>query len=232
MSSRSGKYSILFAILLMIALVVIIGTSISAEQEQARTDLPAKRSLYALPTESGVFALSESAMDYKEVSFIPSERTLDEYYERRAYPGAPPTIPHAVIDEKGMGGKDCLQCHQSGGYVAQFKAYAPVTPHANFMNCRQCHVPTKMLSEFRKSNFSPADRPTLGQKALLSSPPKIPHGLQMRENCLACHASPSAPKEIRVSHPERVNCRQCHAAPQSEISWTRLESTTSNSSEK
>ena len=42
------------------------------------------------------------------------------------------------------------------------------------------------------------------------SPPVIPHKLFMRENCLSCHAGPSAPKEIRMSHPERVNCRQCH----------------------
>ena len=39
----------------------------------------------------------------------------------------------------------------------------------------------------------------------------MPHSLQNRENCLACHAGPAAPIEIKVSHPERSNCRQCHA---------------------
>lgn len=38
----------------------------------------------------------------------------------------------------------------------------------------------------------------------------------MRENCVSCHAGPSAPKEIRVTHPERVNCRQCHVPKMSE----------------
>ncbi len=45
---------------------------------------------------------------------------------------------------------------------------------------------------------------------MLGSPPMIPHQLQMRESCVSCHAGPSAPKEIRVTHPERINCRQCH----------------------
>jgi cytochrome c-type protein NapB len=43
------------------------------------------------------------------------------------------------------------------------------------------------------------------------SPPPIPHALQMRENCRACHAGPGAVAELRTTHPERVTCRQCHA---------------------
>jgi cytochrome c-type protein NapB len=46
---------------------------------------------------------------------------------------------------------------------------------------------------------------------LPGGPPPIPHGLQMRENCLACHAGPAAVAEIRTPHPTLVNCRQCHA---------------------
>jgi cytochrome c-type protein NapB len=44
-----------------------------------------------------------------------------------------------------------------------------------------------------------------------ASPPPIPHALQMRENCRACHAGPGAVAELRTTHPERVTCRQCHA---------------------
>jgi cytochrome c-type protein NapB len=45
-------------------------------------------------------------------------------------------------------------------------------------------------------------------------PPPIPHDLQFRENCLACHGGPAAVAAIRTSHPERVNCRQCHLEPE------------------
>ena len=46
----------------------------------------------------------------------------------------------------------------------------------------------------------------------MSSPPPIPHGLQLRENCLSCHSGSGAPKDIATTHPERVNCMQCHVA--------------------
>ena len=58
------------------------------------------------------------------------------------------------------------------------------------------------------------EHPEIKGAALEGSPPVIPHGLQMRENCLACHAGSAAPKEIKVSHPTRVNCRQCHVPVQ------------------
>ena len=70
---------------------------------------------------------------------------------------------------------------------------------------------SKSKSLFVANNFKKGTIPAVGNNnALLGSPPAIPHQLQMRENCLSCHAGPSAPKEIRVSHPERINCRQCH----------------------
>ena len=40
--------------------------------------------------------------------------------------------------------------------------------------------------------------------------PSIPHPLEGRENCLACHTGPAAREEIRTSHPERERCQQCH----------------------
>ena len=50
----------------------------------------------------------------------------------------------------------------------------------------------------------------------------IPHDLQLRGNCLACHAGPAAVEEIRTAHPERTNCRQCHlTAPPGEDVFTR-----------
>ena len=86
------------------------------------------------------------------------------------------------------------------------------------VNCRQCHVPQKAQSLFRGSTFPKLKAPKAGiNNALATSPPIIPHQIQMRENCLSCHAGPSAPKEIRVSHPERVNCRQCHVINNKEV---------------
>lgn len=71
---------------------------------------------------------------------------------------------------------------------------------------------------FKGTNFRRIVVPKAGvNSALEGSPPIIPHQLQLRENCLACHAGPSAPKEIRVTHPERVNCRQCHVMNNKEI---------------
>jgi len=147
---------------------------------------------------------------YDSALYELSDRNLKGYYALRAYPGAPPVIPHPLLSEKGIGGLSCLQCHQNGGYVPQFKAFAPITPHPELLSCKQCHVPVKTASLFKETQWEKIQAPLLGQKALLSSPPVIPHGLEMRNNCLSCHAGPAAPAEIRVSHPERVNCRQCH----------------------
>ena len=120
-----------------------------------------------------------------------------------------------------------MQCHQNGGFVAQFNAYAPVTPHPELINCKQCHVAVKTQSLFKETVFTKLKNPDVGNQALMGSPPVILHALQMRENCLACHGGPAAPKEIRVTHPERVNCRQCHAVkPVLNIEWVRISSET------
>ena len=144
-----------------------------------------------------------------------SSRNLEEYYKNRAFPGAPPTIPHDLLIEQGIGGKNCLQCHQNGGYVQKFEAFAPITPHPEMINCRQCHVPVKTKVNFVKTDWQKIAHPSVKNSALEGSPPVIPHALQMRENCLACHAGPAVPKEIKVSHPLRINCRQCHVPVES-----------------
>jgi cytochrome c-type protein NapB len=65
---------------------------------------------------------------------------------------------------------------------------------------------------FTSTSWRPPAWPELGSSALNDSPPLIPHDLQMRGNCLACHAGPAAVAELRTTHPERANCRQCHVA--------------------
>lgn len=136
-------------------------------------------------------------------------RTLEQFYSRRAYPGAPPVIPH-VVENDGVISHNCLSCHDKGGYVPKFNAFAPLSPHPEKENCRQCHVPQAGQPDFAQSQWLKPKGPQRGISALGGSPLKIPHTLQLRENCLSCHGGPAAVEEIRVSHPERENCRQCH----------------------
>lgn len=138
------------------------------------------------------------------------QRTLNEYYSRRAYLGAPPFIPHPVEDKGSLTGQSCLTCHQFGGYSPQYNAFAPVVPHPENLNCRQCHNPQTKGSLFKPTQWQKESRPRLGQAALPGSPPVIPHSLQLRENCNSCHTGPGAVAEIRINHGNRVNCLQCH----------------------
>lgn len=138
-----------------------------------------------------------------------SQRSLRLFYKRRAYSGAPPRIPHDILEYKGHMDA-CLSCHAKGGYVPKYDAFAPVTPHPTLSNCVQCHVPQKTKAVFQPTAWKKPSRPKLRRSALAGSPPPIPHDLQMRTQCNACHAGPSAVKEIRVPHPERSNCLQCH----------------------
>ena len=173
-----------------------------------------------IPSESGVFRRSTAGLDYLNMPVDENhQRTLKDYYNNRAFLGAPPSIPHPVKEERSFGGNTCTQCHQNGGFVEKYNAYAPITPHPEMINCRQCHVTKNTNDTFINFTFDKAQAPKVGEgenNAMLGSPPTIPHQLQMRENCVSCHAGPSAPKEIRVTHPERVNCRQCHVPKMSE----------------
>lgn len=147
-------------------------------------------------------------------------RGLAEAYERRAFPGAPPSIPHPVAAELATG-ELCLSCHGHGGWTPKFEAYAPVTPHPQLGACQQCHVATTVSGTFRPSTFRAESPPELGQAALPGSPPPLPHALRMRESCTSCHAGPSAPPEIRTTHPERVGCLQCHVPREEGETWSR-----------
>lgn len=163
-------------------------------------------------------------------------RTLRMYRALRAYPGAPPRIPHGLTDEEFRAGR-CNVCHEKGGYVARFAAYAPVTPHPELFGCLQCHVPDDALvgREFPRQtsgrdvclqchildrapplwvelDWAPRPWPELDGAALEGSPPVVPHGFQLRQNCMACHVGAGAVEEIRTDHGDRANCRQCHVA--------------------
>ena len=211
MKKRLGIISLF--VILFLAFVVIWNYSYQTGLEEAYIPMDTNsENISVIPTESGVFERAEFALEYANMPIDANhQRTLDTYYNNRAYHGAPPSIPHPVKNERSLGGNTCLQCHSNGGFVEKFDAYAPVTPHPEMINCRQCHVIQNSKTLFTSANLVKVHAPKVGvNNALIGTPPMIPHQIQMRENCLSCHAGPAAPKEIRVSHPERINCRQCH----------------------
>jgi cytochrome c-type protein NapB len=236
---RSRYFLIGLAALLMAAAVAVVGQSLTAGREPARVMPVVAEATPTLPTEAGMYARVSRAAEYAAMPTEPNRRrTLSVFSARRAYPGAPPVIPHPV-DEREAFGKACLSCHGSGGWAPRFEAYAPVTPHPEMISCRQCHVPMTPGGEGRTATLAPSGGegsvrgigmvrgpeavrgsvsdwqtiapPPLHGSAMPGSPPPIPHALQMRENCRACHAGPGAVAELRTTHPERVTCRQCHA---------------------
>ncbi len=219
---KSRLVIIVLSIVLMASGVYVIGTSWQAGRQTANLNAPPSGDSPSIPVEEGVFKRASQALNYLETADqVASPRQLAEIQTLRAYHGAPPVIPHEVDEEQQFGGNTCLQCHAFGGYVPEFEAYTPLVPHPELINCRQCHVPVNTTELFVESNWQSSPPPDIHQAALLGSPPVIPHDLQLRENCLACHAGPGAPQEVRVSHPERVNCRQCHALSQTSEEWSR-----------
>jgi nitrate reductase cytochrome c-type subunit len=138
-------------------------------------------------------------------------RSTGERAATRAYDGAPPPIPHDATLGR------CDTCHDQDGTSIAGVGVAPASPHGaaaaagGMQRCRQCHVPTETRAVFVGSRFMGLPQgPWKGGRATPGAPPTVPHTLQLRENCLACHSGPGARVEIRTSHPERVRCRQCH----------------------
>jgi nitrate reductase (cytochrome), electron transfer subunit len=200
---------ILLATGMMAVTVFVAGSALRGSQNGHSRANEAAPSVIA--AEAGTFQAASQGAALKNAPDNPnSSRTLEQFHSRRAYPGAPPVIPHPLFEDRSFGGKSCLACHRDGGYVPPFKAYAPVTPHPDLINCRQCHVPQPEKALFKGSDWTRISGPSIDQEALPAGPPPIPHTLQLRENCVACHGGPGAVAEIRSPHPERANCRQCH----------------------
>jgi len=133
--------------------------------------------------------------------------------ERRAYDGAPPTIPHENF------GIECIACHDAEGMEVTDVGFAPPMPHevtagmSAISRCRQCHVFIEADTLFAKNDFRGLRQDLRrGGRLYATAPPTIPHKTFMRENCAACHTGPAAREEIRTPHPERVRCRQCHVS--------------------
>jgi cytochrome c-type protein NapB len=204
---------------LIASLVFIAGSALQDEKRGLDESHVYSDFASSIPGERGVFTHLDDALKFKDMP--ESRKALEAYYRNRAYPGAPPTIPHEIDVDGTIGGKNCLQCHKNGGYVNELKAYAPLTPHPEMINCKQCHVPKNTSNLFAESEWTKVGAQPIGQAALEGSPPVIPHDLHMKSNCLSCHGGASAPVEIRVSHPDRVNCKQCHVPKNIEETFNR-----------
>ena len=189
------------ALLAVVVLILIVG-KLPKANEGAMLQPATKKQMRAVQNKVEVGDVAY----YATLPTRGKQRTEGDYYSRRAYDGAPPTIPHEI--EEGV--TNCLQCHSKGGFVKKFNAYAPRTPHPERANCQQCHVDRKVSSTFGKGTSFVGLKPA--RKVEGAYPPPMPHMLRNRENCLACHAGPGAMEGIRTSHPERKNCQQCHVA--------------------
>jgi len=135
-------------------------------------------------------------------------RTLSQYYARRQFLGSPPEIPHP---DKVHGKKlECNMCHNDGGWTELLKRMTPVTPHPEQASCVQCHLWPVTDTLFKAIDWQSLPPPRLGRSYLPGAPPPIPHDMQMRENCNACHVGPGTIAAIRMKHQWRGNCYQCH----------------------
>ncbi len=146
---------------------------------------------------------------------LSKEEALAERAARRAYDGAPPTIPHPVRQQEANA---CMACHEDG-LNARGRLATPL-PHDSYVSCTQCHVvsqapmPGEALAPdatFAQNSFVGIASPTEGPRAWSIAPPQVPHHTQMRGECLSCHG-PMGRQPLQSSHPDRQSCEQCHAA--------------------
>ncbi len=137
---------------------------------------------------------------------------------RRAFDGAPPTVPHPIQQESPAG---CLACHAQGLVVKD--RIASKISHPHYANCTQCHVPALgpgipyeawLTAPFTTSTFV-GSTPQAGTRAQPDAAPTIPHPTAMRSDCLSCHG-PNGAQGLRTPHPNRQSCVQCHA-PSAEL---------------
>lgn len=145
--------------------------------------------------------------------------------QRRAYDGAPPTIPHPV---RQSAASECKACHERGIQLAG--RTAPAYPHRDYEVCVQCHAMEQPATPWGTASAGLAPDPRAGANSFEGlaapeegprwtgiAPPQIPHRTFMHERCDSCHG-PTGRNAMRSTHPDRQNCEQCHAS-QAELEW-------------
>jgi cytochrome c-type protein NapB len=205
---KVGKVFLIFAGICIVALPLIVFSAFSSEPQEMETTGAEIRDMDFDDNGKAIFVnYDQISQDY--LAGTSTGRTLSEYYSRRQYPGSPPFIPHKV-EEPDLAPIECLTCHARGGWTEELKRNTPLTPHPEQVACRQCHVTVTEAELFAENDWMSVAPPRLGRASLPGAPLPIPHELQMRGNCIACHVGPGAVAAIRVEHPSRGNCRQCH----------------------
>jgi cytochrome c-type protein NapB len=204
---RVGKILLTFAWMSLISIGFIVFSALPYESQGSEAASPK-----AVSRESDLEGAATSE-DYDRASRNDpeggsTERKLSQYYSRRQYHGSPPEIPHPVeVHGKKL---ECLMCHVDGGWTGTLKRITPVTPHPEQASCTQCHVWPVTDVLFRPTDWQSLPPPRLGRAHLPGAPPPIPHDLQMRDNCNACHVGPGTVPAIRMKHQWWGNCWQCH----------------------
>lgn len=205
---KVGKVFLIFAGICIVALPLIVYSAFSFEPGDRGGAVVQSQSLDFDHSGKSIFQ-SYDLLSKEYLKGISTERTLNGYYSLRQYIGSPPYIPHRVEDEKNPR-MDCLVCHAKGGWTEELKRHTPITPHPENISCTQCHVQMTEDTLFIENTWVSVPPPRLGRSYLPGAPPPIPHDLQRRGNCVACHVGPGAVTSIRTEHPSRGNCRQCH----------------------
>ncbi len=132
---------------------------------------------------------------------------------RRAYDGAPPTIPHPIAQRDWP---NCATCHAQGMRLGA--QTAPAMSHPPYGSCVQCHVvsegpipgaPPPAGPMALTNSFAGLEAAGAGPRAWPGAPPQIPHSTLMRGRCESCHGPLAL--GLRTSHPWRQSCTQCHA---------------------
>jgi nitrate/TMAO reductase-like tetraheme cytochrome c subunit len=130
----------------------------------------------------------------------PAGGTPPEATPTPAAAGGPPQIPHPI-----EGRADCNACHGQGGIKP-----APAS-HASFTSdmCLNCHEP----SQSSTPEATPQETPT---PAAAGGPPQIPHSIEGRADCNACHGQGGI-KPAPASHASFTSdmCLNCHEPSQS-----------------
>ena len=202
-----GKATVTFAWVLLIFIGFTPPSALTYELNDSEAATPAAVSQGSDQSGAVTFRNFDSAST-NNLKNGSTERTLNQFYSRRQYPGSPPEVPHPVeVHGKEL---ECLKCHADGGWTIILKRMTPVTPHPEHISCKQCHLWPVTDTLFSAIDWQSVPAPRLGRSYLPGAPPPIPHYLQMRENCHACHVGPGTVVEIRMKHKWRGLCRQCH----------------------
>jgi nitrate reductase (cytochrome), electron transfer subunit len=141
-------------------------------------------------------------------------QAIGERAARRAFDGAPPVVPHPIVQDSAA---SCLACH-GPGLVIKDKVASKMS-HAEYASCTQCHVPaggpeipnvqSELLAALAENDFNGLAASQKGTRAWAQAPPTVPHSTLMRTDCMSCHG-PQGLFGLRTPHPDRQSCLQCH----------------------